>query len=202
MSHVPDSTTSRRALLGGALSLGGAALAVSSATGEASAAGIPADPSSDFFLTIPGMPGESNDAQFPQTIEALTWSFGVTSSVVATGTGAATDKSKPSPFVFVARASKASPKLLLAVATGKHLTSVTLDARFHGEVPINYLRVKLETVVVTSYQVAPGEMDGWPLDVVRMDYLKITTTYTPQNPNGSPGTPVTAGFDFAANKPL
>ena len=92
---------------------------------------------------------------------------------------------------------------MLTCATGKHLTSVTLDARAsRGEVPINYLRVKLEKIVTTSYQVAPGEQDGWPLDVVRMDYLKITTTYTPQNPNGSPGTPVTVGFDFETNKAL
>ena len=202
MSQIPDSTTSRRAVLGSALGLGGAALALSAATGEASAATIPSDPSSGFFLTIPGIPGESTDAQFPKTIDLLTWSFGVTSSVVSTTTGPATDKSKPSSFVFVARASKASPKLMLTVATGKHLDVVTLDAAFRGEVPINYLRVKLETVAVTSYQVAPGEQDGWPLDVVRMDYRKITTTYTPQNPNGSPGTPITVGFDFGTNKSL
>ena len=91
MSQIPDSTTSRRALLGGALSLGGAAMAISAATGEASASGIPADPSSDFFLTIPGIPGESNDAQFPADDRSPpTWSFGVTSTAIATGTGAST----------------------------------------------------------------------------------------------------------------
>ena len=60
----------------------------------------------------------------------------------------------------------------------------------------------LETVAVTSYQVAPGEQDGWPLDVVRLDYVRITTTYTPQNPDGSAGTPITAGFDYVLNKPI
>ena len=62
--------------------------------------------------------------------------------------------------------------------------------------------MKLETVVVTSYQTAPGEQDGWPLDVVRLDYVKITTTYTSQNADGSPATPVTAGFDYLLNKAL
>jgi type VI secretion system secreted protein Hcp len=199
MSQNPDSTASRRALLGSALGLGGAALAIS-ASGEASAAGIPTASTSDFFLTIPKLPGESTDEQFPQSIDLFTWSFGVTSSVVAAGTGSSADKSKPSPFVFVARASKASPKLLVTCATGRHLISATLDARYRGEVPLNYLRVKLESVAVTSYQVAPGEQDGWPLDVVRLDYAKITVTYTPQNPNGSPGTPVIAGFDYTLNK--
>lgn len=199
MSQIPHSTASRRALLGSALSLGGAALAIS-APGEASAAGIPTDPASDFFLAVPGIPGDSVDAQFPQTIDLFTWSFGVTSSVVAAGTGSGTDKSKPSPFVFVAPTSQASPKLLLTCATGKHLTSVTLNARSRGEMPRNYLRVKLGNVVVTSYQVTPGEQDGLPLDVVRLDYLRITTTYTPQNRDGSQGTPVTAGFDYRLNK--
>jgi type VI secretion system secreted protein Hcp len=201
MSQIPDTTASRRALLGSALGLGGAALALS-APGVASAAGIPTDSSSDFFLTIPNIPGESRDVEHPQALDLLTWSFGVTSTVVATATGSAADKSKPSPFVFVARAGTASPKLLLTCATGKRLPSVTLDARYHGEFLWRYLQVKLETVAVTSYQVAPGEQDGWPLDVVRLDYAKITMTYTPQDSTGAPGTPITAGFDYVLNKPI
>jgi type VI secretion system secreted protein Hcp len=201
MSQIPDSTASRRALLGSALGLGGAALAIS-APGEASAAGIPTDPASDFFLTIPGIPGESRDKQFPLAIDLFTWSFGATSSVAAAGTGSGADKSKPSPFVFVARTGQASPKLLLNCATGRRLASATLDARSHSDPQRLYLRVKLETVVVTSYQTAPGEQDGWPLDVVRLDYVKITTTYTSQNADGSPATPVTAGFDYLLNKAL
>ena len=201
MSQIPDTTASRRALLGSALGLGGAALALS-APGLASAAGIPTDSSSDFFLTIPNIPGESRDAQFPGAIDVLTWSFGVTSSVAAAGTGSSADKSKPSPFVFVTRSGTASSKLLLRCATGKRLPSVTLDARHRGESLWRYLQVKLETVAVTSYQVAPGEQDGWPLDVVRLDYVRITTTYTPQNPDVSAGTPITAGFDYTLNKPI
>ena len=70
MSQIPDTTASRRALLGSALGLGGAALALS-APGVASAAGIPTDSSSDFFLTIPNIPGESRDAQYPRAIDVL-----------------------------------------------------------------------------------------------------------------------------------
>jgi len=201
MSQTPDTTASRRALLGSALGLGGAALALS-APGVASAADIPTDSSSDFFLTIPNIPGESRDVEHPQALDLLTWSFGVTSSVVATATGSAADKSKPSPFVFVARASKASPKLLLTCATGKRLPSVTLDVRYHGDFLWRYLQVTLETVAVTSYQVAPGEQDGWPLDVVRLDYSRISMTYTPQGSTGAAGTPITAGFDYVLNKPI
>ncbi len=196
-----DLSTSRRALLSGALGLGG--LAAMAPTGQAFAAPVPVDPSSDFFLKIAGVEGESSDEMHQKEIDLLTWSFGVTSSAspLTTG-GGASGKSKPTDFTFVAPTSKASPKLYQLVCTGKRVKSVVLTARRSGEVPQEYLTVTMNDALVTSYQVAPGETDGYPLDVVRLDYAKITYSYRPQNRDGSPGTAITFGFDFAANKAI
>ncbi len=198
MSQITESPASRHALLGSALGLGGA-LALAS-NGAAGAASVPSDPSSDFFLSIPTIPGDSRDQVMRGTIDVLAWSFGVSSTTVAaTSGGLSPAKSKPTSLTFVSRESRASPKLFIACATGRRLSSVTLTARHNLEVPVVYLTVKLENVVVSSYQVAPSDTDGYPLEVVRLDYVKLTTTYTPQNADGSLGTPVTAGFDYDRN---
>ena len=195
-----DTSTSRRALLSGALGIGG--LAALSPAGPAAAAPIPADPSSGYYLKLDGIPGESTSTGHAGEIDLLTWSFGVTSagSPLAAGGGGGAGKSKPSDFVFVARTSKASPKLFQTACTGKHLKSAVLSVVRNGESGIEYLTVTLENVMVTSYQVAPGETDGYPLDVVHLAYSKIHYSYRPQNPDGSAGTPVTVGFDFGAHK--
>ena len=195
-----DTSTSRRALLSGALGVGG--LAALTSAGPASAATIPVDPSSSYFLKLAGIGGEATDRGHENEIKLLTWSFGVTNKGSASGGGSGAGKPKPADFVFVARTSKASPKLYQSVCTGKHLKSAVLSVVGGGETPIQYLSVTFENVQVTSYQVAPGETDGYPLDVAHLGYAKITYSYRPQNPDGSPGQAVTFGFDFAAGKPI
>jgi type VI secretion system secreted protein Hcp len=196
---MTEHTASRRTLLAGTLggsALGGLVLASSDA---AEAITIPTDPSSDFFLAIDGIPGDSLDARLPKTIEVLDWSWGVSSAISPTNTGGGAGKSKPRPFTFVARTSSASPKLFLACAKGTHIPSATLTARRVGDLPFVYLTIKLQNLFVTSYQVAPAPTDAYPLDVAQLEYGAVTITYTPQKQDGSAGAKVTAGFDFIKN---
>jgi type VI secretion system secreted protein Hcp len=187
--------STRRTLIAGTLTASalGGSLLTSAPTADAA---VPSNPASRFFLSIPGIPGESADARHPKTIEPLDWSFGVDNTISPTNTGGGTSKSKPRDFVFVARMSVASPKLFAAAAKGTHFASAQLFADRVAASPFEYLVVTFENLFITSYVVAPSETDAWPMDVVHMDYGKITMTFKPQNQDGSPGTPVTAGFDF------
>ena len=114
---MADHTATRRTLLAG--TLGGSALGGLVLTTDAEAAvTVPSAPAVDFFVALAGVPGESEDAQFPHTFDTLDWSFGETTSVSPTNTGSGVGKSRPQPFVFVAHTSVASPKLFLAWAKG------------------------------------------------------------------------------------
>jgi type VI secretion system secreted protein Hcp len=193
---LPDHSTSRRTLLAGSLT-GTALGSLLLTTGDtAEAVTVPTDPASDFFLTIPGIPGDSLDANFPKQIEVLDWSWGVTTAISPTNPGSGASKSKPSPFTFVSRLGSASPKLFLACAQGTSIPSATLSARHSGAGATVYLVIKLKTVFVTSYQVAPGPVDAYPLDVVRLEYGAATITYNAQSSVGGPPTAITAGFNF------
>lgn len=199
---MPDQTTSRRTLLAGSLT-GTALGSLLLTTGDAAeAVTIPTDPTSVFFLAISGIPGDSLDAQFPKTIEVLDWSWGVSSAISPTNTGGGAGKSKPGPFTFVSSLGSASPKLFLACAKGTAISSATLSARRSGSGMPVYLKILLKNLYVTSYQVAPGPVDAYPLDVVRLQYGAATITYTPQKPTGGPGTAITAGFDFIKDTAL
>jgi type VI secretion system secreted protein Hcp len=189
----------RRTLLAG--TLGGSALGglVLASPDAAEAITIPSSPTSEFFMDIDGIPGDAATAGFEKTIAVLDWSWGVTSSISPTNTGSGASKSKPQPFIFVARTSSASPKLFLACAEGSHIKTAKLSARTIGAQPLVYLTIKLQNLYVTSYQAAPAPTDAFPLDVARLEYGAVTITYTPQNPAGGLGTPVTAGFDFMQN---
>jgi type VI secretion system secreted protein Hcp len=195
---MADHTTTRRTLLAG--TLGGSALGglVLGSDDAIAAVSVPSDPSSDFFLDVDGIPGDSLDARFPKTIEVLDWSWGVTTAISPTNTGSGAGKSKPQPFTFVARTGSASPKLFLACAKGTHIKKATLTARRVGDPPFVYLTIKLQNVFVTSYEVAPSPTNAAPFDVVRLEYGAVTVTSIVQNDRGV-GVPVTAGFDFIKN---
>jgi type VI secretion system secreted protein Hcp len=197
---MTEHTASRRTLLAG--TLGGSALGglVLASADSAEAVTIPTDPSSDFFLNIDGIPGDSTAVGFLKQIVVLDWSWGVSTAISPTNTGSGAGKSKPQPFTFVASTSSASPKLFLACAQGTHIKSAKLTARRSGEMPSVYLTITLQNLFITSYQVAPAPTDAFPLDVVQLEYGAVTVTYTKQNPSGGMPTNVTAGFDFLKNR--
>jgi type VI secretion system secreted protein Hcp len=159
----------------------------------------------DLFLKIDGIPGESQDAQHKDEIELESFSWGETQPVphAATGAGAGAGRVEIHDFHFVARISKASPKLLLACASGQHLRQATLTARKAGATPFEFLVVKLSDLLVTSYDVGgSAHQDAPPVDQVSLHFAKIEVEYRPQKPDGSPDAPVKAGWDVANNRPV
>ena len=158
--------------------------------------------SSDFFLKIDGIDGESEDAKMKGSIDLESWSFGVTQSGThASGGGGGAGKAQFQDFHFVMKANKASPKLLLACATGQHIKSAKLTCRKAGGEQQEYMTVLMSDVLVSSYQ--DGSSAGSsvvPMEQVSLNYAKIEFEYKPQKPDGSLDSPVKTGYDIKANK--
>lgn len=188
------------------------ATALSQAAGPAvpaapGAPGAPAAPavaaaaaSADYYLKIDGIPGEATDKTHPEAIEVNSWSLGASNPTRVGGAGGGSaGKVSFSDLSVMIDQSKASPLLLLATASGKHIKSVVLTGRRSGgDNRQDYLVITLTDVLVSSFQTSASSET--PMESVSLAFAKITVSYKPQGPDGRLGTAVTAGWDVAANK--
>ena len=162
-----------------------------------------ANPDIRIFLQIDTIPGESIDENHQGwiDIESFNWSEAMAS--IGDGGGRAAGKVSMADFHFAMRTNKASPKLFLAVATGKHIAHAELDCcTSGGEVssPLEFLEFKFEDVTITFYSIAGSTPDYRPLDKFSIAFGKITMTYWPIMEDGTRGAAVTAYYDLRTNR--
>ena len=83
----------------------------------------------DYFLKIDGVPGESADAKHKGEIQLESFSWGETNpGGGGMGGGGGAGKVQMQDLVVTMLVSKASPKLMLACATGKHYKEAVLNS--------------------------------------------------------------------------
>jgi len=159
----------------------------------------------DYFLKIDGIEGESQSDGHKSEIQLESWSWGETQQIATSGTGsgAGAGKVQMQDLHFVSRISKASPKLMLACASGKHIKDAILTARKAGKAAQEFLVIKLRDVLVSSYQTGGShESDSLPLEQVAFNFAQIELEYRPQKADGSLDAPVKAGWDKIVNKAI
>ena len=156
----------------------------------------------EYFLKIDGVDGESTDDKHAGEIEVLSWSWSEANpSPGAGGGGGGAGKVQMQDFHFTARVSKASPKLLVACASGQHVPKARLTCRTGGKAQQEFLKITFSDVLVSSFQTG-GSSDVVPLDQVSLAYAKIEIEYREQKANGTLGAAVKAGWDVKSNKKL
>ncbi len=156
----------------------------------------------DYFLKLKGIEGESTDHKHKAEIDVESFSWGETNSgTQASGGGGGAGKVSMQDFHFVMRVSKASPKLMLACATGEHIGDGTLVCRKAGTDQQEFMTIKMTDLLVSSYQTGgSAHGDVVPMDQVSLNYAKIEFEYKEQKADGSLGGAVKAGYDLKANK--
>jgi type VI secretion system secreted protein Hcp len=156
----------------------------------------------DFFLKIDGIPGESQDSKHKDEIDVVAWSWGETRPAPpgSAGGGGGAGKVQIQDFTFTAQTSKASPNLMLACASGKHVKSAVLTARKAGGKQAEFLTISLSDILVSSYQAGGSEGEVIPTESVSLNFSKIQLEYRPQKADGSLGAPVKAGWDVKKNQ--
>ena len=179
----------------------------------------------DYFLKIDGIDGESTDDKHKGEIEIESFSWGATNNASAAhgGSGGGAGKVSVQDFHFVMHFNKASPKLFLGAASGKHFQKAILTVRKAGERPLDFLTWTLSDCLVSSYQTGgtsiavPESVAGaeepspevaavrnakapLPVDEFSLDFAKLEVSYQTQNADGGLGTPETAGWDFRSQK--
>ena len=157
---------------------------------------------SDYLLEIDGIKGESQDAKHKETIEVSSFSWGVTNpGSFASGGGGGAGKSNFQDLHFTGSVNKSSPLLAKACATGQHIKKANLFVRKAGTEQQDYYVIKLEDVLISSYQSGGSEgSQALPTDQFSLNFAKIEYDYSPQKPDGSIDAPVIFKYDLKANK--
>ena len=153
------------------------------------------------FLKIDGIKGESVDAKHAGEIDVEAFSWGLAQTAAGgVGGGAGAGKASFSDFSFMTKVTTASPQLVLACASGKHLKEAVLTARRPGAAAVEFLKITFTDVLISSFQESGS--DDVPGDSVSFNFAKIKFEFTPTGAKGTAGGRVSAGWDLKANKKL
>jgi type VI secretion system secreted protein Hcp len=155
----------------------------------------------DYFLKIEGIEGESKDSKHGKEIDILAWSWGETQSgSSAYGGGGGAGKVAMQDFSFQMSNNKASPKLILACASGQHIKSAMLVCRKAGKEQQEYLKIKFSDLLISSFQTGGSSGAEIPVDSITFNFSKIEYEYYPQKEDGSLDAKVPIHWDLKANK--
>ena len=153
----------------------------------------------DYFLKIDGIQGESQDSKHKDEIELASFSWGLTN--VPSHAGGGGGRADFHDFYFTAHTSKASPLLFLSCASGKHIKEANLSVRRAGGGKggqMEYLKIKLSDVLITSFQEAAGGGDA-PAESVGIAFARLELEYSPAHPGGAAAGSFKSGWDLAKN---
>jgi type VI secretion system secreted protein Hcp len=152
----------------------------------------------DYFLKIDGIEGESTSDKHKGEIDVLSFSWGASQTASSTGGGGGAGKVQFQDIHFTSNLGKASPKLMLACATGEHIKEVILTGEVSGKRGQKFLEIKLTDVLISSYQ-SGGSSGDVPTDSFSLNFAKIEFKYFPVNKDGSLGEPVSGGWNIKEN---
>jgi type VI secretion system secreted protein Hcp len=153
------------------------------------------------FLTVDGITGPNES---PCVFEIKDFSFGVENptTIGSAAGGGGAGKVKFNEFTIKKTTDSASPAFFKNTVTGAHYKTVKLemrkaggDSQSSGQV---FLKYTFGTVFTTKIDWS-GPGDEGPEESITFVYGKLSVEYTPQNPDGSPGSPISSCFDVVHN---
>jgi len=155
----------------------------------------------DIFLKIDGIKGESKDSKHKDSIEIVSWSWGVTQpATMSSGGGGGAGKASFGDLSLMHTIDAASPNLALHCANGKHIPSVTLTQRKAGEDQQDFLIFKMSDVIISSVQISGADGAGLPSESFSLNYAKVEMEYKPQNEKGTLEAGIKFGWDLKQTK--
>lgn len=139
----------------------------------------------DIQMLIDGVDGESRakDRDGWCDVESFSWGA-VQSGSMHVGGGGGAGKVAIQDVTVVKGVDKASPTIALKCCKGDHVKEVTLALRKPGGKQEEYYTIKLENVLISSYQTS-GATNGPAMDTFSLNFEKISYDYKPQKKDGS-----------------
>ena len=154
----------------------------------------------DQFLKIKGIKGESIDSKHKDEIDILAWSWGLSQSgTTHEGPGGGAGKVSVQDISVTKWVDSSSPNLFQSCCNGEHFPEALLTVRKAGKTPLEYIKIKMEGVLITSLSTGGSGGEDRLAENVTLNFAKVSFTYTPQKPDGSGGAENEKTWNIAEN---
>lgn len=137
----------------------------------------------DMFLKIGDIEGESQDSTHKGEIDVLAWSWGLSQS----GTRGRANGACIQDLGVTKWIDKASVDLIMGATIGETYEEATLVVRKAGKIPLEYLKVKMRDVQISSVSTGGSGGEDRLTENVTLNFSEANWEYTEQTPDGSPG---------------
>jgi type VI secretion system secreted protein Hcp len=160
--------------------------------------------STDYFLKIDGIAGESRRVGHENEIEVMSWAFGCSQTALGDfggGQGAA-GRVSMQDFHFTKMMCKAGPKIVQSMFKGEHIATVKMVARrlgMQGGKPLDYLIWEFADVVISSHSYS-GPSSEVPTEAISFRFGKCKVHYRAVKDNGQPEGALSGGWDLRKNQ--
>jgi type VI secretion system secreted protein Hcp len=154
----------------------------------------------DMFLKIDGVDGESEDDGHKKSIDVLAFSWGMSQSgSMHIGGGGGSGKVNVQDMSITKFLDKSSAELVKRCCSGKHFPTVLLTCRKAGDKPVEYYKVTMEEVLISSVSEGASGGEDQQTENITLNFAKVKVEYTPQKEDGSPDAAIVAGWNIRAN---
>jgi len=156
----------------------------------------------DMFLEMtPDVPGESRDKKYEKKIDVLAWSWGMSNSgTTHMGGGGGAGKVNMQDLSVTKYVDRASATLQLACAKGTHYDTVTLTCRKAGGTAVEYIKIVMSEVIITSLSTGGSGGEDRLTENVTFNFGKVKYTYQEQDSKGAAvGKPAEYTYSIAEN---
>jgi type VI secretion system secreted protein Hcp len=140
----------------------------------------------DILLKIEGVEGESVIQGHEGEIDVLSWSWGMSQAGnMHHGMGGGSGKVDIQDISITKYMDKSSPNLIRACCNGEHFAQAELVVRKAGKEPLDYFRVTMTPLLVTSVSTGGSGAEDRLTENVSLNFAKMSIGYTPQKSDGS-----------------
>lgn len=148
----------------------------------------------DMFIKIGDVEGEAQDKAHGKEIDVLAFSWGMSQAgTMHLGSGGGSGKVAVQDLYFTKFIDSSSARLLQAMTTHEHFPTATLIVRKSGKKQLEYVKLIMKDLVVTSLNIDEPEREGQVViderlrEVVSLNFRSFEYKYVPQLVGGAGG---------------
>ena len=176
------------------------AFAVIATVGATFVLPMQAQAATDLFLTWPGIIGPSTVQGHAGDIELTSYTQTASNTFSQSSSGGGSGKAVCGEVTITKRIDSTSPIFLGMVLSGNVTQGPVTITFAKSSNDATFYLVSLRNVIATSITQSDDPGPGKITETIVLSAAQFEFTFTPQLPNGGPGTPVKFGFDCVGNK--